>query len=669
MSRHLRFPGLLCISTLLPCVAAPDDPDLTEATRDVHARFEGRKGTFAQFGDSITVTMAFWAPLQNERRNAPLEMEDAFRRVKDRLAPECWRGWKGPSFGSEGGKTVRWARDNVDGWLKKLDPEVALIMFGTNDLHQLEVGEYRTKMGEVVDRCLKNGTVTILSTIAPRSGFAKKSEEFAEAVRSLAREKKVPLVDYHAEIIRRRPADWDGSSEAFKEWKDYEVPTLIARDGVHPSYPGRYQGDYSPEALRSSGYSLRNFIVLLKYAEVVQVLDSVPDPKRAWLPKPGPFKFREGETVEVKTAAELLDAAARLKPGGTILLADGRYPLPRRLDLKTDRATLRSASGNREAVVLDGGPAGLGELVAITGAEDVTIADLTIENSKWNGFKIDSETGVQRLTIHNCIIRNVWQRGVKGVKVPEADRDRLRPSACRVQYCLFENDRQKRFSDDPTDNAKTFGGDYIGGIDVMYARGWTIRGNVFRGIQGRTRQGRGAVFIWHESEDCVVEGNVIIDCDSGICLGNSSKPADVRIHASRCIVRNNFVVRAPENGILADHTEDCRIVHNTVHDPESRLGRLIRIVHDSKGLLVANNILSGPPVRNESLLAEGIRSNIAGEFTEWFAEAAAGDLHLRAGSNGAIDRAEPLDDVPEDIDGERRSGKPDLGADEVAADR
>src|SRR5438128_10925 len=35
--------------------------------KKVHARFTGRKGTFAHFGDSITDTMAFWTPLQYER--------------------------------------------------------------------------------------------------------------------------------------------------------------------------------------------------------------------------------------------------------------------------------------------------------------------------------------------------------------------------------------------------------------------------------------------------------------------------------------------------------------------------------------------------------------------------------------------------------------------------
>jgi len=31
------------------------------AMKKIHARFTGQKGTLAHFGDSITVTMAFWA--------------------------------------------------------------------------------------------------------------------------------------------------------------------------------------------------------------------------------------------------------------------------------------------------------------------------------------------------------------------------------------------------------------------------------------------------------------------------------------------------------------------------------------------------------------------------------------------------------------------------------
>ncbi len=68
----------------------------------------------------------------------------------------------------------------------------------------------------------------------------------------------------------------------------------------------------------------------------------------------------------------------------------------------------------------------------------------------------------------------------------------------------------------------------MGGIDVMYAKDWILSDNVFVGIQGRTRGARGAVFLWHETEDCVVERNVIIDCNTGIALGNSHLKARLR---------------------------------------------------------------------------------------------------------------------------------------------
>lgn len=238
--------------------------------RKVHERFRGTPRTFAQFGDSITVTMAFWAPLRDARRNAPPEMARAFETVNRYMRPECWRQWKGPEFGSEGGTTVRWAQQHVGAWLQRLRPEAAVVMFGTNDLHSLSLEEYRHGLESVVRRCLDEGTVVILSTIPPRHGFEKKAAEFAEAARQIARQWHLPLVDYHAEILRRRPADWDGATPAFAQFEGYDVPTLISRDGVHPSHPRKYQGDYSEEALRSCGYSLRNYLVLLAYAEVIE---------------------------------------------------------------------------------------------------------------------------------------------------------------------------------------------------------------------------------------------------------------------------------------------------------------------------------------------------------------------------------------------------------------
>src|SRR5438105_8398883 len=168
--------------------AAPDTADMEwrAAAARVHARFTGKPGTFAQLGDSITVTQAFWSPLLYARKNAPPEMESAFQKAKAYLRPECWRDWKGPEFGSEGGKTVGWALDNVDAWLKKLNPEVALIMFGSNDLPSLPPDEYRNQLRRLSQKCLDNGTVVILSTIPPRHGFEQKAGQFAAAARDIA---------------------------------------------------------------------------------------------------------------------------------------------------------------------------------------------------------------------------------------------------------------------------------------------------------------------------------------------------------------------------------------------------------------------------------------------------------------------------------------------------
>ena len=159
---------------------------------------------------------------------------------------------------------------------------------------------------------------------------------------------------------------------------------------------------------------------------------------------------------------------------------------------------------------------------------------------------------------------------------------------------------------------------------------------------------------------------MIIDCDTGICLGNSSARGERR-HANGFIVRNNFVVRSSESNILADHTRDCRILNNTVHDPDSRNGRLLRVVHANDGLVVANNIFSGPRIVAEHYEGQiDVRNNLIRPVGEYFVDAAKGNLHLTAKAADAIDKATADRGILTDIDGQPRGEKPDLGADELA---
>ena len=282
MRRPIRW---LLVFTAL---AAPDRGDESPTGGDrawiepmlrVHARFTGRRGTFAQFGDSITVSMAYWAPLRHRPRGMSPEAQRAFELVTGTMLPECWDRWKGPEYGSDGARTMRWALANVDHWLEKLNPEVALIMFGSNDLGQVPLAEYEASTRAVVRRCLDHGTVVILSTIPPRSGQLERCRAFTESVRRVGRELQVPVVDYFAAVLERRPDDWDGSQGQFREVQgdEYQVPTLISRDGVHPSNPRMFAGDYSEAGLRSSGYVLRNDLTLRAYAEVIR---NVLQPRR-----------------------------------------------------------------------------------------------------------------------------------------------------------------------------------------------------------------------------------------------------------------------------------------------------------------------------------------------------------------------------------------------------
>jgi len=79
------------------------------------------------------------------------------------------------------------------------------------------------------------------------------------ALAELVKEKKLPLIDFYGEIVKRRPNDWLG--------------TLISGDGVHPT--GENAGaEPTEENLKSSGHLLRGVLSVRKIAEVkAKVLD------------------------------------------------------------------------------------------------------------------------------------------------------------------------------------------------------------------------------------------------------------------------------------------------------------------------------------------------------------------------------------------------------------
>jgi hypothetical protein len=176
--------------------------------------------------------------------------------------------------------------------------------------------------------------------------------------------------------------------------------------------------------------------------------------------------------------------------------------------------------------------------------------------------------------------------------------------------------------------------------------------------------------LWFDSQDCLIERNLIIDCDVGLQLGNAHRADNVELHCVRCLARNNFITRAPEAGIVTVFTKDCRIQHNTIHDPESSKGRLLRMVFDNDGLIVANNLLSGRAMSNESDSEIRFLGNLLRDVSSVFVDPVGGNLHLAKAASEIVDRGEAIAEAPDtDIDGQKRDARPDIGADELGASR
>lgn len=266
--------AVLSASALAETTRPAGGDDWVEPMKQVHTRFTGQRGTVAQFGDSITITMAFFVPLSADVRNLPDDLKDAHKWIRGYVQGRCWRVWKGADYGNEGRTTSEWGLKNMDGWLKKLNPEVALIMWGTNDTYLgPRPPKYTGNLREIVQKCLDNGTVPILYTIPPvgnQAGNAERTayiETFVDAARTVAKEKKVPLIDFYQEMIDRRPTDF---------------AKALLGDNLHPSYPGPYQRDFSEVALKNSGYTLRNYLTLKRYWQVHQeVLTKVKSARTA----------------------------------------------------------------------------------------------------------------------------------------------------------------------------------------------------------------------------------------------------------------------------------------------------------------------------------------------------------------------------------------------------
>lgn len=379
-----------------------------------------------------------------------------------------------------------------------------------------------------------------------------------------------------------------------------------------------------------------------------------------WFPKAPALPPPQGEVIRVATMDELFAAVQRAEPGGTILLADGQYKVPRVVVLQAKKdLTIRSASADPTKVTLSGkgwdSNARGDDILQIGNCDGITIADLTFADCRSYGIKVEAENSPKNIHIYNCRFRDIGVRAIKGSAGQDPN---VRAVKGSIRYCAFENTRVP-----PAD--WLYGGNYISAIDMMALEDWTLSNNSFRNIKGHTGGGRAAIFIWVRSRQIVVERNLIVDCDRGVAFGNpgqstANNAGERLVYVADGIIRNNFIVGGPDCGIELWHVERIKVFNNTIWRPEQNWSRGIRVGTGTAKAEIVNNLVHGE-IRLEG--GEGqVRDNLAGKLDGYFVDLASGNLALTSAASGAIDKGVSLPEVVDDIRGRPRSGRPDLGA-------
>ncbi len=382
----------------------------------------------------------------------------------------------------------------------------------------------------------------------------------------------------------------------------------------------------------------------------------------------------------VSTVTELQNAVNSAVSGDTILIADGAYNLDGvYLRFAVSNVTLRSASGNRENVILDGNYATT-EIIQIV-ASNVTIADLTLREAYYHPIHVmSSESGDTTGTrIYNVHIVDPGEQAIK-----------INPYTGENAF-YFPDDGVVACSHiELTDAGRSHirNNCYTGGVDAHQARDWVIRDNLIEGFWCESGLSEHGIHLWRSCRDTLVERNELHNNARGIGFGMATSGSGIRTYSDNpCpgagggyvdhyggIIRNNFVF-ANDSGLFAsDYGFDCgiclwnacgaRILHNSVASTQAP-GSSIEWRFDYTDADIINNLVS------HNLWDRGGTSNLDGNLDSQplslFVDGTNGDLHLAASAGAARDQGVTLTTelCDDDIDGDARpNGPPDVGADE-----
>lgn len=389
------------------------------------------------------------------------------------------------------------------------------------------------------------------------------------------------------------------------------------------------------------------------------------------LPKRAPFcpvlQTPSGWTVRLEAGdvSGLLRAAKTSIPGATVLLDDGTYELAagQSVNIEVPGLVLRSRSGRREGVVIDGGDSNI-----TVNSDGVTVADITLRGARYHSVQIRGEMGVSNTQLYNVRAMDAGQQLIKlstsnTGSGPYGDRGLV---ACSLmEYSTFAKG---------TDSSPP---SYTDGVDLLAGKGWVVRDNVFRRIRSEAGPAGPAILVWKNAQDTVIVRNLIVDSWRGIVLGLSASDAysrggaDAPFDHQNGLVANNMILALNEPADAAienNYAANSRILHNTVFYQRG-LNHVVNWSLEYRFMpttaVIRNNLTNLPILKREPLPHHDpvMEGNLINSDAKWFVDVKREDARLLRGAP-AIDRGVPDSEGGLDFSGKARpvGERPDVGA-------
>ena len=372
---------------------------------------------------------------------------------------------------------------------------------------------------------------------------------------------------------------------------------------------------------------------------------------------PLPAPDSNAPKITVSSNSELSNAVNNAASGTTIFISPGTYNVA--LNVRTNGLVLRSTTGNRDDVVLDGSYS-IGSPISVRGADDVTIAGITVKRAHYHLIHVSGSA--LRTKIYNVKFLDSRQQFVKINENGGTPHD----GEIACSYFELTDAGRNHIHSNPTPGFLC----YTGGIDTHKADGWHVRDNRFRNIYC-TNGGLSehCVHFWNDASNTVVERNVMINCARGVGFGLGSKG-----HSGGQIINNFICADIPGSpghdvGISLESAANAFVAHNSILASSGGWNVSIDQRFSSTSGTIINNLYTSRLTNRNG--ANATSQNNISVSADLFIDGASCDLRLKreaADFSNVVDKGINAG-VARDIDGELRDSPPDVGADEFSEDQ